>query len=66
MHVEVLSELPAGPVRETYYCTHAVIANGVLRLESRPNSQQQAIGMYTVEHVISIPLHRIFSWKERP
>ena len=66
MHVEVLSELPTGPVRETYTCTHAVIVNGVLRLDNRPNSQQQAIGMHTVEHVISIPLHRIYSWKERP
>ncbi len=65
MHVEVLSELPTGPVRETYTCTHAWTSEGVLRLENR-TPKPLHVGVWDVEHVISIPLVRIFSWKERP
>lgn len=50
---------------ETHTCTHAIVADGVLRLERRPNRQQAAIGMSDVEHIVSIPLVHLLWWKER-
>lgn len=66
MKVSVVYEVSSGPMKLDFTCTHVLTTNGVLRLEKRPSQQQQSIGMYSVEHVISIPLHRVYEWKEIP
>lgn len=50
----------------SFTCTHVCVVDGTLRLENRPNSQQRAVGMSTVKHVVSFPLGVLLWWKERP
>lgn len=65
MRVTILAlDGAGGRITHVYTCTDAQVTDGVLRLENRPNRQQSAVGMRTVEHVISIPLDKILNWKE--